>query len=235
MNRQLKVIRSECHQNFLKDNDNTSNKYKPIDNKNNREENKNDKNKNKNKNKHLKKNNDRAINQDNNNVKKSVTCIIGDSMLKDIKGWQLNKSLNKDFVVVKSFSGATTDCMEHYVKPTLTMQPNNIILHVGTNDLKSEATASKIAKKIFNIAKICHSESNAKITVSGIILRDDNLNDKAKAVNDILQKKCNNSNSIDFLDHSNIDNTLLNHSKLHLNKFGTKKFAKNLINRIQNN
>ena len=38
-------------------------------------------------------------------------------------------------VVVKSFAGATTSDMSHYVKPTLNKKPDQIILHAGTNDI----------------------------------------------------------------------------------------------------
>ena len=58
-------------------------------------------------------------------------------MVQKVKGYQLAKSLsNKNRVVVKSFAGATTSCMHHYIKPTL--DPDILILHTGTNDLKKE-------------------------------------------------------------------------------------------------
>ena len=109
--------------------------------------------------------------KDNVNVKekKRVTCIIGDSMVKQIKGWEMNKRLDEDFVVVKTFSGAKSTCMEHYIAPPLEQKPENIVLHVGTNDLNGTDTASKIVRRIVNIAVKC--SKNSKVFVSGIIKR----------------------------------------------------------------
>ena len=52
------------------------------------------------------------------NFRKSrdVTVILGDSIIKDVKGWELTDDSNK--VVVKSFRGATTSQTKWHVKPT---------------------------------------------------------------------------------------------------------------------
>ena len=63
-----------------------------------------------------------------------MTVIVGDSMVKNVRGWDISNQ--KDKVIVKSFSGATTEDMEDYLKPILRKEPENLILHVGTNDLK---------------------------------------------------------------------------------------------------
>ena len=56
--------------------------------------------------------------------------------MKHINGWDLSKKLNpKCKVMVRSFPGATTQCMNDYVKPSIRAQPDHFILHVGTNDL----------------------------------------------------------------------------------------------------
>ena len=63
-------------------------------------------------------------------TKKPVTVIVGDSMVKNVRGWELSNPIKK--VIVKSFSGATTEDMEDYLKPVLRKEPGNLILHVGT-------------------------------------------------------------------------------------------------------
>ena len=45
-----------------------------------------------------------------------VTVILGDSLVKDIKGWELSDEINK--VVTKYFSGANTTDMKSYLLPT---------------------------------------------------------------------------------------------------------------------
>ena len=65
--------------------------------------------------------------------------------------------------------------------------------------------------------------------VSSIIARGDHLNEKAKAVNSVVRRLCQERN-ICFIDHENINPDIhLNNSRLHLSKSGTKVFARNLI------
>lgn len=50
---------------------------------------------------------------------------------------------------VRSFPGATTDDTEYFVKPVLRNKPDDVVLHVGTNDLNSQVprlTAEGIVK-----------------------------------------------------------------------------------------
>jgi hypothetical protein len=68
----------------------------------------------------------------------NVAAIVGDSMLKFIDARKLRHSTNIK-VAVKTFPGARTEDMMHYVKPTLNKQPSKLIIHVGTNDLSSKS------------------------------------------------------------------------------------------------
>ena len=55
-----------------------------------------------------------------NNVNEDNIVILGDFAMKHVDGWKLSrilKSKNKR-VKVMHFSGATTACMESYIKPT---------------------------------------------------------------------------------------------------------------------
>ena len=54
-------------------------------------------------------------------------------------------------VVVKSFPGATTEDMEHFFKPILRKKPDNVVLHVGTNDINSQVPRLT-AEGIVNLA-----------------------------------------------------------------------------------
>ena len=45
--------------------------------------------------------------------------------------------------VVKSFAGATTSDMSHYVKPTIAKNPYEILIHVGT-DKVAKLTAAEL-------------------------------------------------------------------------------------------
>ena len=81
----------------------------------------------------------------NSKSKKSIV-ILGDSMLKHLNDREMSKKVKSDSkIFVKHFSGATTNCMEDYMKLPLRKDPNDIILHVGTNDLILDRTSQDIA------------------------------------------------------------------------------------------
>ena len=74
-----------------------------------------------------------------------VTVILGDSIVKEVKGWELSDEKNK--VVTKQFSGATTDDMKSYIQPTISNDPECIVLHCGTNNLKQNTSAVEMGRK----------------------------------------------------------------------------------------
>ena len=54
-----------------------------------------------------------------------VTTTIGDSMVRKVFGGKLSNSLNNNHhVVVCSFGGAKTQCMEDCIKLTIKLSPN---------------------------------------------------------------------------------------------------------------
>ena len=154
--------------------------------------------------------------------------IIGDSMIKKVNGFLLTRNINHKFIVkVRSFQGAKIKCMTDYVKPTIKdFDPEHIIIHVGTNDLNSERTASQIANSIINLQQSLKSINNT-VTISLIVPRNDELNNKAHEVNNRLVNMCKERN-ISYIDHSETisRDRHLNESNLHLNKYGTLEFAK---------
>ena len=81
--------------------------------------------------------------------------IMGDSMVKKLNGYLLTKKIkHKGIVKVRPFTTAKVSCMQDHVKPTIRdINPLQIILHVGTNDLKIERTAGQIAKSIIDLSK----------------------------------------------------------------------------------
>ena len=79
---------------------------------------------------------------------RDVTIILGDSIIKDAKAWELTDESNK--VVVKSFRGATKT---KHLKPSTEQNPENIILHCGTNDRNDDSDPQNIAEEIAELAK----------------------------------------------------------------------------------
>ena len=84
---------------------------------------------------------------------KKTVVIVGNSIVRNVPSRSLNQFLKKNFSVVKSFPGATTQDMKDYIKPTIARKPDMVILHTGTNDLKSNQNPLDIANKIINLVK----------------------------------------------------------------------------------
>ena len=73
----------------------------------------------------------RPVNRKQRQKKALVTVILGDSIVKEVKGWELSDKNNK--VVTKQFSGATTDDMKSCIQPMISNDPECIVLHCGAN------------------------------------------------------------------------------------------------------
>ena len=67
---------------------------------------------------------------------RNTTLIFSDSMLSGTEERRISKRDRK--VKVKSFAGATIDDICDYIKPLLKNCPDNIILHVDTNNTVNE-------------------------------------------------------------------------------------------------
>ena len=72
-------------------------------------------------------------------------------MVKDSYGWELSDNYEK--VVVKQFSGSTTEDMMRYIKPPLKCNPDRFIIHVGTNDLRSDQDCETIVRNVLDVVK----------------------------------------------------------------------------------
>jgi len=164
-----------------------------------------------------------------NNNKRRVVAIMGDSMTKEIKGYEMSN--DSEIIVSKSFSGATVNCMKDYIKPTLNKKPELLILHCGTNDIR-KSNPDDLAENILELALECSKSTN--VIVSSLVQRNDGLNDKIKETNQTLQKLCNDRN-IGYIDNNNIDpQRHLNKSKLHLNRTGSRLLRENLTLAFKN-
>ena len=156
-----------------------------------------------------------------------VTVILGDSMVKGLKGWELSDQSNH--VVVKSFRGAKDYQMKWYIKPTIEQNPQNIILHCGTNDIDEKSKAADIANGILHLGNTIINESDSNLIISGIIPRKSDSDGKIKKINKLLEKKCNERN-IGFVSHDNIvPKYHYTYSGLHLNDAGDSILAENFI------
>ena len=122
------------------------------------------------------------------NKNKQNVFILGDSIVKHIQGWEITKKLdNKQKVYVRQFSGSKVSCMKDYVKSSiLENNPDNILFHVGTNDVPSDKTPQVIAQSVVDLEKTVAND-NLQVTVSCIVPRNDQW---SYLVNKVWSKLC---------------------------------------------
>ena len=150
-------------------------------------------------------------------------------MIHDIHGKSLGRAVGHR-VVVKPFPGATTKAMKDYLKPNLELRPDQVVLHVGTNDLKAK-TPQTVVEAIVDLARQIEISSEAKIVVSGLVTRKDKFKNNVSDVNKYLKKFCR-QNEWSFIEHHNIDEKGLNQGGLHLNSAGNRRFFENFRNSL---
>ena len=91
-------------------------------------------------------------------TKKKTVAKVGDSIVRNVTSRSFNQSLKEYFRIVKPFLGPTTQDMNDYIKPAIARNQDMVILHTGTNDLKSKQNPLDIANEIINLAKISGTE-----------------------------------------------------------------------------
>ena len=162
---------------------------------------------------------------------KRSTVILGDSLLKGVEQHRVKISLkNNENVYVKSFSGATIEHMKSHVIPSKSFENDLVILHCGTNSLRENKLAERIARDIIELAHDMKTDNN-EIMISGIVTRNDKWNAKGEQVNEYLTSLCSLHN-YNYINNSNIKKHHLNFSGLHLNDQGNNILGRNLVDAI---
>ena len=116
--------------------------------------------------------------------------------------------------------------MKHHVMGCLEDgSPDTILLHHGTNDLRNEESAEKIASNIINVDLSTKNKKNT-VYVSGLTVKNDKYERKKKEVSVTLKKKCNDK-KLCFIDNGNINPRMLNKSGLNINEYGTTQLVNN--------
>ena len=75
---------------------------------------------------------------------KNTTLIVGDSIITGVDETMISRK--GKVVKVRSFSGATIEDMYDYLKSILKKCPDNIMLHVGTNNAAREPAKTVFGK-----------------------------------------------------------------------------------------
>ena len=105
-------------------------------------------------------------------------------------------------------------------------KPDNIDLHIGTNDLNTRELRLT-AEGIVNLALQIEGDApETNLAISGLIARADDKDGKVSSVNKILKKFCR-QNHWNFIAQNNINQTHLNRGGLQLSKPGSALLAQN--------
>ena len=78
-----------------------------------------------------------------------MIVIAGDSIVKDVKVWLMSRDKR---VTVNNFSEANIEDMEDFLSPIIQRKPDEIILHVSTNNLQNDSPGM-IANNILKLAQ----------------------------------------------------------------------------------
>ena len=108
----------------------------------------------------------------------------------------------------------------------MNFDPDMVILHCGTNDLKSTNCNEDLASNIIDLAK--ELSEKCHVCISALLPRNDRFKERISEVNQLLKYMCSERN-LGFIEHDNINpSNHLNRSKLHPNKKGSELLAENL-------
>ena len=109
----------------------------------------------------------RGTNYGNNNRKRN-TLVVGDSMLTGISEKSLSKKHNASMT---SFSGGTTEKIIQNVDDLQRNNPDDIVIHVGTNDITNGVNLLNSVEKIVN--QVSDISPRTTVAFSSIIVRKD--------------------------------------------------------------
>ena len=110
--------------------------------------------------------------EDESKGRKNLTLIVGDSTISGID--QQHLSIKGTIVKVRYFRGATINEMCNYIKPLLKKVPDNVILHVGTNDAPN-STSRTILDNMLSLKSFTEKTlSQSKVCISNLVKRTDN-------------------------------------------------------------
>ena len=201
LNNQLKEVRKELHQAFLKQRyPNTVNEENNINN-----------------------NKIRSIVKEKHHWKDGTVLITGDSTLNGM----MEKRMG-NHVKVRAFPGARIEDMSSYLIPLLKKRPGHIILHVCTNDsTNKDKDADTITGELLNLKEyIEETLPETTVILSLPITRMDNI----QANNTLIKIRENiRSLNIDIINNDNISRDHLGKGGLHLNAKGLGRLAMNFI------
>ena len=155
---------------------------------------------------------------------------MGDIHIKRIRRNDFNKELRNGKTIVRSLSGTNTKQLDHYIIPPLVEdRPDAVIIHVGTNDILTNANHEEIARNIIKIGLNCKNYGVNDVVISSILVKKNpNLNALIRRVNDLLRDLCS-MNGFGYICNDAITTEYLWKDGIHLQDLGTNILISNFI------
>ena len=160
--------------------------------------------------------------------KRKLVYNASDSMLNQIDEERLSKNYN---VKIQCHGGCTITCMHSHLPKIVSLKPDYVIIHIGTNDCVRKTSDEVIKELNILVGKIKKLLPSSVIIISQPISRADNIS--ANQIIKNLNLKLQRLKHVLLLDNSNINFLHLGKKGLHLNDHGTKKMALNIISLIK--
>ena len=155
-------------------------------------------------------------------VRKKRIVLTGDSLVADIS--EKSFSVNHKVKILNFTGEKVLEKLEKIIKEN----PDNLIAHVGINDITNNINLLSNVKKIFS--KVSKESPSTSIAFSSIYNCKDKTNiDKTLTYMNISLKNLCMQKGTSFIDNSSIKEFYLGKRKLHLNKNGNSGFCKKII------
>ena len=92
--------------------------------------------------------------------------------MNNVEEKRLSKRIN---VKVRAFSGSTISDMYSYIAPLLKKHPDNVLLHVGTNDVMRNINSDQIVDDLLQLKhEIELEQPHCNVIISTPVVRTDN-------------------------------------------------------------
>lgn len=152
---------------------------------------------------------------------KSLILLVGDSMVKNITGYQLKQKCKQTNVMVRSHVGGKIKNIKNLMLDLLEdVKPNAVCFHVATNDISSGRSIEEIVCDIENLVDLLQRQGVVPV-ISLLTPRSDKFATKVEIINKRLIILCN---------HENITKNHLNIGGLHIAREHTSLFSNNFVN-----
>ena len=127
---------------------------------------------------------------------------------------------------VKFYPDAPTEDITDHFRPAMKKKPYAIIVRTSTIDSTNDVNTIKHVRSIAKVTEKMKVGGDIQVGFPGIIeRRNHDLGEKIKDINERL-KRFYNSKGFLFVDNSNIDESSLNKSLLHLRRYGNRFFLR---------